>query len=74
MKKHSEWSAWKMDEEEVRVQVNCSILAKAFAKEKGVRLVGYGVAGNYMKLFQVKRTVAWVDSWMKKNLREGKLN
>jgi len=34
MKKHSEWSAWKMDEEEVRVQVNCSILAKAFAKEK----------------------------------------
>ena len=72
--KREEWSAWRMDEDEVRVQVNCPGLAKAFAKEKGVRLVGYGVSGNYTKLFHVKKSMGWVDSWMKKSMREAKLN
>lgn len=74
MNKRDDWSAWRMDEEDVRVQVNCPGLAKAFAKEKGVRLAGYSVAGNYVKLFHVKKPREWVDSWMKKSLRESKMN
>lgn len=64
------WSAWRMDSEEVRVQVNRPDLAKAFAKEKSVRLVGYSVNGNYTKIFHVKKPVPWVDSWMKQFLNK----
>jgi hypothetical protein len=73
MKGHSnDWCAWRVDEDEVRVQIHRPDLAKAFGKEKAARLVGYSVTGHYAKLFHVKKSVDWVDTWMKKFLREAK--
>lgn len=63
------WAVWRMDEDEVRVQVNRPDLAKAFAKVKTARSVGYSVFGNYMRLYHVKESVPWVDAWMKKFIR-----
>jgi hypothetical protein len=62
--KRKDWSAWRVADDEVRVQVNRPDMAKAFAKLKGVGLAGYSVAGNYMKLFRLKQSVPWVDAWM----------
>jgi len=64
-KKRPDWSAWRTSDDEVRVQVNRPDLAKAFAKVKGVWPSGYSVAGNFVKLFHVKKSVPWVDAWMK---------
>ena len=69
--KRIDWSAWRVDDE-TRVQINRPDLARAFAKEKTARLVGYSVNGNYTKLFQIKQSVDWVGTWMKKYLRDAK--
>jgi hypothetical protein len=63
-KNRQDWAAWRVDEREVRVQVNRSDIAKAFAKVKTVRPVGYSVCGDYTRLFHVKQPVPWVDEWM----------
>jgi hypothetical protein len=68
--KRVDWAAWRMDEEEVRVQVNRPDLAKAFAKVKSVRQVGAGMRGNYLKLFHINQTVPWVDAWMKEFIHQ----
>jgi hypothetical protein len=64
-KKRADWSAWRVSEDEVRVQINRPDMARAFAKVKSAWLAGYSVAGNYMKLFHVKQPVPWVEAWMK---------
>jgi hypothetical protein len=67
--KRVDWTAWRVSEDEVRVQVNNPDIARAFAKVKGVGLAGYSVAGNYIKLFHIKQSVSWVDTWMKNLIR-----
>jgi len=64
--KREDWAAWRVSDDEVRVQINSPDMARAFAKEKGAWPAGYSVAGNFMKLYHVKRPVQWVDAWMKK--------
>jgi hypothetical protein len=66
--KRKDWSAWRVADDEVRVQVNNPDIARAFAKVKGVRLAGYSVTGNYLKLFHVKQSVPWIDTWMREFL------
>jgi hypothetical protein len=68
-KKREDWIAWRVDDDEVRVQVNRPDIAKAFARVKSARPVGHSVCGNYMRLFHVKQPVPWVDSWMKDCVR-----
>jgi hypothetical protein len=63
------WSAWRVNDEEIRVQVNRPDIARAFAKLKSARLAGYSVCGNYLKLFTIKESVPWVESWMKDFIR-----
>jgi hypothetical protein len=67
-KKRADWSAWRVSDDEVRVQINRPDMARAFAKVKSAWLAGYSVAGNYMKLFHVKQPVPWVEAWMKEFL------
>ena len=64
------WSAWRMDEEEVRVQINEPGMARAFARVNTARGVGYSVVGRYTRLFHVKRPVDWVNGWMRDYLRQ----
>jgi hypothetical protein len=59
------WVAWRSDEKCVRVQVHEPVLAKAFAKLKGVTLAGYGVVGGYLRLFAATMSVPEVEAWMK---------
>ena len=66
-----DWAAWRVSEDEVRVQINRPDLAKAFAKIKSVRPAGYSVSGNYLKLFHVNQSVPWVDTWMKDYMVRG---
>ena len=66
--KRVDWAAWRVSEDEVRVQVNRPDMAKAFAKIKGVGLAGYSVTGNYLKLFHIKQSVPWIDTWMREFL------
>lgn len=58
------WVAWRVSDELVRVQIHEPAIAKAFAKNKGATLAGYGVAGGYLRLFDVPQSVAEVDAWM----------
>jgi len=44
-KKRADWSAWRVNDEEIRVQVNRPDLARAFAKVKAARLAGYSDLG-----------------------------
>ena len=67
--KANHWNAWSVGDE-VRVQINRPDMAKAFAKIKSTRLVGYSVCGKFTKLFHVKESVDWVDDWMKSFMRE----
>jgi hypothetical protein len=69
LKKRGDWAAWRVSDDEVRVQVNRPDIARAFAALKSVSLVGYSVAGNYLKLFCVKKTVPEVEAWMKDFVR-----
>ena len=69
VKKRLDWAAWRVTDEEVRVQVNRPDLARAFAKVKSVSPVGHSVAGNFMRLFHVKQSVAWVEAKMREFLR-----
>ena len=64
-KKRLDWSAWRISDDEVRVQINRPDLARAFAKVKSVWPAGHSVAGNFLKLFHVKQPVPWVAAWMK---------
>ena len=64
-----DWSAWRVGEES-RVQIHRPDLAKSFSKVKGVWLAGYSVSGAYMKLFHVKKPVAWVEEWMDKFMNQ----
>lgn len=60
-----EWSAWRINDNEVRVQINYPEMARAFAKVKTVHPAGYSVAGNFLRLFHTRQTVPWVESWVK---------
>jgi hypothetical protein len=64
-KQREDWSAWCIGNDQVRVQINRPDLARAFAKVKGVWPAGYSVAGNFIRFFHIKRSVPWVDGWMK---------
>jgi hypothetical protein len=64
-----DWSAWCVGNDQVRVQINRPDLARAFTKIKDAWPAGYSVAGNYMKLFHVKQSVHWVDTWMRDYMR-----
>jgi len=70
MKEREPWVAWRVGDDEARVQVNRPDLARAFAKVKTVSPAGYSVCGNFMKLFHVKESVPWVDAWMKKCIHD----
>jgi hypothetical protein len=67
-----EWMAWRVDEQEVRVQIHRADIAKAFCKLNTARLVGYSVGGNYLRMFHIKQPVPWVDAWMKEYIRSVK--
>ncbi len=64
-KKREDVYAWRVNDDEVRVQINQPDVARAFAKVNGVWPAGYSVAGNFMRIFHVKKSVPWVEAWMK---------
>jgi hypothetical protein len=64
-KKHVDWTAWRADDHEVRVQINNPALAKAFSRVESARLSAYSVGGKYLKIFHVEHTIEWVEAWMK---------
>jgi hypothetical protein len=70
-KKRADWSAWRVSDDEVRVQINRPDMARAFAKVKTTWLAGYSVAGNFIKIFHIRQPVPWVDAWMKNYLCQG---
>jgi len=59
------WSAWRWDDQSVRVQINEPSIAAAFAKIKGVVPTGYSVQGGYLRLYRISENVDWVNDWMR---------
>ncbi len=59
------WSAWNNGDDRVRVQINDPVLARAFAKVKGVSRTGFSVMGPFTQIFLTQSSQDWVKDWMK---------
>ncbi len=57
-------SAWRVAPGVVWLQVHEARLTEALKKVTGWKLVAYGVAGGYLRIFEFHRPLAWALDWI----------
>lgn len=65
--KRKPWTAWRVSEDSIRVQLNEPGLAKAFANVRGAERAGYSVLGPFTEIYSLNRPVTWVHDWMRRH-------
>jgi hypothetical protein len=69
---NQELCTWQPGRGIVVVQTRLPRHARRMAQRRDSRLIGYGVAGGYLKTFEFRRSLAWAIRLMKRYMSDGK--
>jgi len=62
---NSEISAWLVAPGVCRVQTSSAQHARRLSQRSDTRIAGFGVAGGYLKIFEVKQPLAWAKRFIR---------
>jgi hypothetical protein len=61
---NSEISAWLVAPSVCRIQTNSARHARRLSQRSDTKVVGVGVAGDYLRIFEVKHPLAWAKRFI----------